>query len=102
MVVLVRAAPGREAELIEWYDTHLREIVEVPGIASARLYEAAADTPAGQHFTIYEIDSDDVETTIAALRDAQPSMTSTDTLGETTVLYFTALGERITQPGRKT
>src|SRR5690606_28970654 len=71
MVVLANPVPGREDEFNEWYtNTHLRDVVAVPGIQSAQRFKLC--DPMGfehrhQYLALYEIDSDDREAVIEEL-----------------------------------
>jgi hypothetical protein len=63
------SSPEREAEYREWYQTHMRELVAIDGIRSARHFAPLeADGP---FVAIYEIETDDIalmrERMVAAL-----------------------------------
>lgn len=54
VVVRVDIAPGVEAEWNTWYDqTHLPDVLKVPGFLSGRRYSAVEGTP--KYMTLYEI-----------------------------------------------
>ena len=66
--------PAREAEFDEWYDTvHLREVCGTPGIVSARRFRVSPVQrpglvgPLPKYLTMYEFDTEDVQTTMDAL-----------------------------------
>ena len=63
--------PSREAELNDWYNnTHLPDLVKFPEISSATRY--VNDDPGagpGKFLATYDIETDDIEKTIAALKD---------------------------------
>ena len=82
-VVLTQAVPGRLEEFEEWYDKqHLRDVVAVPGVRSAKRYRLInkitddVEPPPFDSLAIYEIDADDpVEATRVFTRMARtPSM----------------------------
>jgi hypothetical protein len=68
LISFTNSEPGRDAEFNEWFDEHVREVLSVPGVVSARRFRlAAAQVPgatesAHQYFAIYEIDGDLEET----------------------------------------
>ncbi|GAA4554515.1 hypothetical protein [Pseudonocardia xishanensis] len=56
-------SPEQEAEYNEWYDkVHLREIVSCDGFVSARRYAPAG--PGLPYVAIYEIESEDVQSSV--------------------------------------
>lgn len=74
LVVLASPIPGREQECARWYqETHLPEMVALPGILSAQRYERAADLREGSetypYLTIYEIETDDVQSVVAHISE---------------------------------
>lgn len=67
-VVTRPASPEDAAAYHQWYDeTHIPEILSVPGMVQARRYEA----PDGSFVAIYEVDIDvaEAEANLAAARD---------------------------------
>ncbi len=73
-LVFSNPVPGREVQYHEWYERHVRDLVQVPGFVSARRFALRDDR--GQrrsehyrHLVVYELegDSDDA---MAALRQA--------------------------------
>ena len=72
-VVMTNAVEGREDEYNEWYtNTHLREVLEIPGFKSAVRYKVvqrpkAAFKPAQRYLALYEMETDNVEATLAEL-----------------------------------
>lgn len=64
MIALTNAKPGREAEMLAWYnDIHLGQVLDVPGVVSAQL-SIAADIPAAgapqwRYAGVYGIEGDD-------------------------------------------
>ncbi len=71
-IMYVESRPRSPEDLAayhRWYDeTHLREIVGVPGFVSARRF-APVDGD-GPFVAIYEIEADDLQAAVAALREA--------------------------------
>jgi hypothetical protein len=63
------ASPDRVEEYNRWYDeTHLPEVVSVPGIVAARRY-APVDGE-GPFVAIYELEADDLSAVVPALTEA--------------------------------
>jgi hypothetical protein len=62
---------NRKSEWIEWYKKiHAPDILETPGFLSARLSESKEFRDGrGQFFTMYEIETDDIEKTIKIRQD---------------------------------
>lgn len=66
LIVRSNVVPAREAEYNRWYnEIHLREMLKVPGILSARRYVALFDEP--KYAAVYEVESEDVLQTEAYL-----------------------------------
>ncbi len=71
-MVLTNAVAGREVEFNSWYDDrHLADILRLPGLVSAQRFELSdvqsAATPY-RYLALYEIETDDLAATVAALR----------------------------------
>ncbi len=72
-VVLTNPVEGREDEYNEWYSkTHIREVSQIPGFKSANRYKIvnrpSAKAPLKhQYMALYEMETDDVEATLAEL-----------------------------------
>ena len=99
-VVTVPVA-GREDEFNRWYDdTHLPEMLQVPGFVAGRRYALtgpiAADRP--RFLAVYEIETEDLAATLAGLRAAAPTMTVSDAMDQpaTVIEIYEVLGERRT------
>lgn len=66
-VVLTNAVEGRDAEFNEWYtNTHLSDVLAVPGIVSAQRYVLAdfqrgANPQPYKYLAIYEIETADLK-----------------------------------------
>ena len=76
------ASPDQEDEYNEFYDsTHLPEVCQTPGFVSGRRYRLSdARKPVGpasdyRYLTIYEVESDDLPATFAALNASGSAMT---------------------------
>ena len=76
-VVLTRAADGRVEEFEEWYDgRHLADVAAIPGVASAVRYKVLGnaaigmDQPNWDSVAIYNIEADDPQVVIEAIRRA--------------------------------
>lgn len=65
-VVLTNAVAGREAEFNDWYtNTHLPDVMAIPGVVSAERFELAEYQRNPQqpfrYLAIYEIETDDLK-----------------------------------------
>ncbi len=58
LIALVNAVDGKDAEFNAWYsNTHIPEVVALPGFVSAQRYEYASDAPTAYRYaTVYEIE----------------------------------------------
>jgi hypothetical protein len=66
LIVRSNVVPAREAEYNRWYnEVHLRDMLAVPGVLSARRYESLLDEP--KYAAVYELESEDVLQTEAYL-----------------------------------
>jgi len=104
-VVMTNAAAGQEAEFNRWYDEeHLADVLKLPGMVSAQRFQVAAeeaDNPRAnlKFLTLYEIETDDLSRTQAALAAAAgtPAMPISPALDKADVytVYFKASGEKV-------
>ena len=64
--------PSREKEFNEWYDeTHLPDALKIPGFVSATRYVNIDPNPGpGKFLATYEIESEDIDKTMAVLKDS--------------------------------
>ena len=99
--VVTAPVVGREDEFNRWYDdTHLPEMLQVPGFVAGRRYALtgpiAADRP--RFLAVYEIETDDLAATLQALSAAAPTMTVSDAMDQpaTVIDLYEVLGERRT------
>lgn len=72
LVVASRPSPEHDSDYNAWYDeTHIPEILTIPGFVSAKRYRVHGSTPGAEHHTylaIYQIDAEDVAAPVAELR----------------------------------
>ena len=86
--LLVKAdpKPGEDAEFNRWYDAvHVPDVLKVEGFVSAERFifatEQMSDTPPSHRYlAIYDLETDDLATTLAAFRREHPKMTQSPTL----------------------
>jgi hypothetical protein len=78
--ILSRAVPGREEEFVAWYrDRHMPDVLRMPGVVGGKLFRLDfqrvydLDAPQWTLMTIYELEGDDAEAIIAAIRDTSGS-----------------------------
>jgi hypothetical protein len=101
-VVMTNAAEGADAEFNAWYDgQHLGDVLKLPGFVSAQRFNAAPGNgaaPAFSYLTLYEIETDDLAATQAALGAAAggPAMPLSAAMDTSKVIniYFQASGEK--------
>ena len=99
-VVLTNAIEGQDDVFNDWYDKrHLADLLEIPGIENAHRYRVigADDTkPQWRYLAIYEIETDDIEATIAEIyaRSGTEAMPLSPTLDMATVyaMPFESIG----------
>jgi len=88
MMVLAKAAAGRTEELARWYDeTHIPDLLEVPGVVSAERHTLSpikqpAGSPGWDFMVIYELAGEDPLAIVAAMGAAKvdPCLDSMSTL----------------------
>jgi len=91
LLVFANAAEGREADFNAWYDDHhLREAVDnLPGAVSAQRYRLSPHQPhrestvrsTWQYLAMYELEADDADSIVTALRDLRAAGTFTSSGG---------------------
>jgi len=73
-VVLTNPVPGKDAEYNDWYtNTHLHDLVKIPGIKSAQRFKIAPQSAKGathQYLALYEIETDDLDSVQNAILKA--------------------------------
>ncbi|HWD05883.1 MAG TPA: EthD domain-containing protein [Kribbella sp.] len=101
LLVFADPEPGREAEFTEWYDnTHLPDVLRVPGFRAAQRFAARkgmrGEQPEHRYAAFYEIDTDDLDGALAALRSAITGMQMSDALAPTLVTHaYSAITDRV-------
>ncbi len=103
LVAFTNPVDGREEEFNEWYDRqHVPDVLEVPGFVSAQRFVCAdSQMSPVQHkyFTIYEIESEGIDTTLAAFgaRAREGKIVMTDAVDSTNaaMCIYEPLGEAI-------
>ena len=71
LIMLSNSKPGRQAELVEWYEGHLDDMLRIPGVVGAQCfdYDAAINDPhAYKNLAVYDISTDDLSETLAAIQ----------------------------------
>lgn len=99
LLVASAAVDGQEDEYHRWYDeVHLPDVLSVPGFVRATRYAAVpsvhGELPALPFLAVYEVETDDLAGTLAALRSAARDMELSPAFDRqsSTQLAFTALG----------
>ena len=73
LVVMSFPVEGREREYNEWYDNvHLKQLLQIPGIVSARRYRAVLPVGTNESYpyaAIYDIEADDVSSVIREMTE---------------------------------
>lgn len=96
LLVLSEPVAGQDEQYREWYDqVHLPEVLELDGFVAAKRY-AHHSTIAGDptnlpNLAIYDIETDDIDQTLADMRAAMSSMTLSDTLDMSSIQAFTVM-----------
>jgi hypothetical protein len=88
MVVQSSPAEGRESEYNDWYSqTHIPQILEIPGFVTARRFRVSGDGQSSGHkyLAVYELEADDLAEPVAELRSRSASGRTdrSDTLAST-------------------
>jgi hypothetical protein len=76
MVVQSSPAEGRENEYNEWYSqTHIPQILEIPGFVDARRFRVSGDglPPGHKYLAVYELEAGDLAEPVAELRSRSTS-----------------------------
>ena len=101
-VVMSNPVAGKEEEYNRWYtDQHLPDVLAVPGFVAAQRYRVddANSTLAHRYLALYEMESEDVQKTLAELqgRAGTPLMPLSDALDVNTVsaTVFTPITGRV-------
>jgi hypothetical protein len=101
-LVMAKPQAGREAEWEAWHRRHVEDVLKVPGFVSCRRFCAAEFQPPGAEprwsfAVLYELQTDDVEASIAELRrragtDVMPMSSASDP-GKTVSIVLKQLSE---------
>jgi hypothetical protein len=90
---------GREDEFNHWYDdVHMPEVLATPGFVAGQRYALAGpgaeDRP--RYLAVYEIETDDLSTTLEGLAANAKNLTRSDAMDYQTVVatVYRAVGER--------
>lgn len=101
-VVFTNPVAGREEEFNDWYsNTHLRDVVAVPGFVSARRFKVADPTSTlpGQYLTLYQMETDDPQQALSDLnsRVGTPAMMISEALdgARASATLFTAITDYV-------
>lgn len=77
LMMLTNAVAGRDTDLLNWYEGHLRDILRIPGFTGAQCFDYVKDisispppAPLFKYLAVYDIRTDDLNLTLSALRDA--------------------------------
>lgn len=100
VMALTNPVEGREADYNDWFERiHIPEILTVPGFLSAQRFEVAHDQiiPGPlpySYVTVYEVETDDLEASLAQLGKTAQTGTKTDSsdLGRRTIWVYTPKG----------
>jgi hypothetical protein len=94
------ADPSKEKEFNKWYDTiHLTDILETPGIVRASRYEKSNPAEGqGKYLAIYEIETENVEQTMAAFGERVNKIIEQGRMSELAVILGGGLYKQITAP----
>lgn len=106
-VVLSNPVEGREDEYNRWYtEQHLPDVLRVPGFVAAQRFRVAGDASglAHRYLAIYEIESEDIDRTLADLasRAGTPAMPISEALDTSTIsaTAYAAICDRIVAESR--
>jgi hypothetical protein len=100
--VFSNPAPGKNAELAQWYDDqHIPDVLAVPGFVAAQRFALAPGSATASHtvLAVYEIRTDDIAATMAELRAraGTPQMPLAQGLGvDSMSCLYEAVGPRRT------
>jgi len=98
-VILSQAVEGMEEEFERWYDeVHLADVTKIPGIVSARrsrivsLEDLTERTPAWTSLAVYEMETDDPQSVLAAIKavSGSPAMPLSSALQQVGLVQIVA------------
>jgi hypothetical protein len=95
--------PRREVEFNRWYDEiQVPDMLETPGIMRATRYENTGPSQGqGKFITLYEIETEDIEKTMAAEWENRIKKEQQGRVSKLTVLVSARLCRQIAAPVRK-
>ncbi len=101
MVAETTPHAGQDSDFNNWYDkTHVPELLKMPGVKSAERFKLtftmAGAKPDHPYFTIYEIETDDLQKTLGAFGTTK--LTQSDTFDPSTAALsiYSAVGKKVT------
>jgi hypothetical protein len=105
-VVMLNAAPGKDAEFNEWYTKqHLPDVLNVSGFVCGQRYRLSATQHGGdtnkpyKYVALYEIETDDIAGVLKDLqsRSGTADMVPSDSIDRktTTAFVFEPIGEKV-------
>ena len=103
-IVLTNAAAGKEDAYNDWYtNTHIPDVLNVPGVVAAQRFTLSADQRAApphpyKYLAVYEIETDDLKGMLAILneRAGTSAMVISDAIDQTRLAWIYApVTERI-------
>jgi hypothetical protein len=105
LMMLTNARPGREADLVRWYESHLDDMLRLPGVTAAQCFDfdtelSVEPDAAYKYLAVYDISTDDLGETLSAMQRAAgtPDMPMTDAMDpKTSAVVYRARGPRRTK-----
>lgn len=101
-IAMTNATEGKDEEFSKWYDdVHLPEVLDTAGFVAAQRYQLN-DVQLGTHhpykyLTIYELEMDDPESTLEALKSRSPTF-DISLLGPAPMpALYSTMGGRVTE-----
>ena len=98
LIALTKAVGDRQDEFVKWYDEqHIPDTLRIDGIVAAQRYvmegsPKGAKVPSWEVMVIYDVETDDIKRTFAALAAAMntPAMPMSDALDTSTIVRILA------------
>lgn len=102
VMALTNPVAGREEDYNAWFEgTHIPEVLATPGFLAAQRYEVSEhqripDALPYRYVTVYDIETDDLESTLAQLGKTVQSGTKTDASDPSrrAIWVYTPVGSR--------
>lgn len=106
-VFFTNAVAGRDDDYNSWYtNQHLPDVLQVPGFVAGRRFRLSdtgtmGATPQHRYLTIYEVETDNPEATLAELNARAPEMVMSDALNmeDITGALWEAVTDRVVAKG---